>query len=184
MKGTKFISGMMKEKEVSLCLQQWIDQYQSEAYRYSVLLMGNREDAWDLLQETWIMVYQNISSLRNPDCFKSWFYQILTRNAWKMKKKQSREVPVEDIYDSFEPGKERSSEEQIVECERNLFLMKQIQRLRPKLKTVVILYYYNEFSVEEIAKITRSLSSTVKSRLFQARKQLKKVLEEEEETWR
>lgn len=172
------------EKDQEISLGDLIDRYQAEAYRYSVMLMGNREDAWDLLQETWISVYRNYPRLKDPSRFRSWFYQILTRNGWKMKKKNSREVPVADIFDSFQPGQEKSSEEQMVQSERDKFLMDKINGLRPKLKEAVILYYYSEFSVEEIAKITGSLTATVKSRLYQARKTLRKALEDDGEIWR
>ena len=96
-KGIKWIDGQSEskrmtrtQKETPLSLSELIDAFQPEAYRYSVMLMGNREDAWDLMQETWILVYQKLPGLKNPDCFKSWFYQILTRNSWKMKRKTSR----------------------------------------------------------------------------------------------
>ena len=190
-KGIKWIDGQSEskrmtrtQKETPLSLSELIDAFQPEAYRYSVMLMGNREDAWDLMQETWILVYQKLPGLKNPDCFKSWFYQILTRNSWKMKRKTSREVPVENIFDSYEPGQEKSSEDKMIQSERNLLLMEQIQKLNPKLREVVLLYYYHEFSVGEIAKITGSITATVKSRLFQARKQLKQALEEDENSWR
>ena len=91
---------------------------------------------------------------------------------------------MEDVFDQYEPVWETSSEDRIVQSERNQLLMEQIKKLHPKQKTVVLLYYYNDFTVEEIAKITGSLAATVKSRLFQARKQLKKALEEDEATWR
>lgn len=171
-------------KEERPSLEELMDRYQAEAYRYSVFLMGNREDAWDLLQETWIQVYKKLPGLRDIACFKSWFYQILTRNGWKMKKRKNREVPVEDIFDYIIQEQQDSSENRLIGMERNEILMKEIQKLKPKLKIAVILYYYNEFSIEEIGKITGSLPSTVKSRLFQARKQLKKALEEEEGEWR
>lgn len=174
-----------KNQTVSeIVLEELIDQYQADAYRYSIMLMGNREDAWDILQESWIQVYKKYHTLKDQSCFKSWFYQILTRNGWKMKKKGNREVPVEDIFENFRPGLEKSMEEKAVQSERNQFLLKQIYALNPKLKSAVLLYYYSKFSVEEIAKITGSLPATVKSRLYQARKQLKKALEQDEETWK
>ena len=169
---------------LEVTLEELMDQYQADAYRYCIMLVGNREDAWDVLQESWIQVYKKYHTLKDPSCFKSWFYQILTRNGWKMKKRGSREVPVEDIFDSFQPGVDKSMEETAVQSERNQFLMEQIHALSPKLKSAVLLYYYSEFSVEEIAKITGSLPATVKSRLYQARKQLKKALEQDEESWK
>ncbi|MCI6858219.1 MAG: sigma-70 family RNA polymerase sigma factor [Eubacterium sp.] len=60
------------------------------------------------------------------------------------------------------------------EAERILSL---INQLPEKQRIVVILYYYNELSVKEIASVTRSMEGTVKSRLYLARKQLRKMME-------
>lgn len=70
--------------------------------------------------------------------------------------------------------------EQILEQEHAVHLWKLVERLDIKYRTVILLYYYNELSTREIAKITGTLEGTVKSRLFQARKLLKKQLESEE----
>lgn len=70
--------------------------------------------------------------------------------------------------------------EQLLKQEHALHLWKLVEGLNVKYRTVILLYYYNELSTREIAKITGTLEGTVKSRLFQARKLLKKQLESEE----
>ena len=72
---------------------------------------------------------------------------------------------------------EKSSLEIVAENEYQSNLLAAINRLNPKQRIVVILYYYDEFSVEEKAKATQTLPGTVKSRLFTARHNLQKLLQ-------
>ena len=64
-------------------------------------------------------------------------------------------------------------------------LMEQLEKLPPKQKTVLILYYYNDMPIREIARVCGVFEGTVKSRLFHAKEQLKQILTQEEggKTW-
>lgn len=69
--------------------------------------------------------------------------------------------------------------------EEERILCEAVEKLPPKQKTVLILYYYNNMSIREIARVCGVFEGTVKSRLFHAKEQLKKVLTQEEggKTW-
>lgn len=68
--------------------------------------------------------------------------------------------------------------ELIIQDEERAELWKAVRQLNRKMRTVVVLYYYNDLSTKEIARITHSLEGTVKSRLYTARKILERKLEE------
>jgi len=76
---------------------QIYERYHVQAYRTAVLLTGNRADAEDVVQETFVQVYLHAKELKEPAGFKSWFYRILTRLAWKCGRNGKREIPDEDI---------------------------------------------------------------------------------------
>ena len=139
-----------------------MEQYEKPALRAAWLISGNAADSEDIVQETFTACYLNRKKLREPAAFKTWFYRILTRSAWKICKKTGRERPEE---------------------ERILF--EAVEKLPPKQKTVLILYYYNDMPIREIAKVCGVFEGTVKSRLYHAKEQLKKVLTQEEggKTW-
>lgn len=106
--------------------------------------------------------------------------QILVRTAYRSGKKRSREVP--------DDGIERLSEKesrtvlsplgQMIKREEAEMISRAVAALPVKQKTVVVLYYYNGFSVAEIAKMLDCREGTVKSRLHTARKFLKGELED------
>ena len=109
--------------------------------------------------------------MKIPTTFKAWFYKILTRTAWKFAKKEKNAVPVENIFETIE-SIEEDSEKVYLQKEEREKLMNAINSLDIKQRITIILYYYNEMSVSEIAKATGSMEGTVKSRLFFARKKL------------
>lgn len=152
------------------------ERYKDIAFRTSYLIVGNKADSEDIVQETFIKCYQNISSLKHNDRFKSWFFQILTRTAWANGKKKSHEIPQEDMTTYLNTNISCSAADMVMKKEQTSLMMSLINDLPEKQRIVVVLYYYNEFSTKEIAKMIGCLEGTVKSRLHSARKNLKNIL--------
>ncbi len=152
--------------------------YKTPAIRAAYLITGSQCDSENVLQDTFLKCYQSIGSLRDAEGFKSWFYRILTRTAWDYCKKRDRESPVADVFDAYQAKepKGRSTLDILTDQEQEHELLAAINRLPLKQKTVIILYYYNELSVGEIAAATGALTGTVKSRLFMARQNLRGYL--------
>lgn len=127
----------------------------------------------DIVQEAFLQCYKQIKNLKNPDAFDVWFYKLLVRLAWKMSSKHKDTIPIEDInYKNF------SSKAHQDFGETRMLVHEAIDKLSPPLKTVIILYYFNDMTVNEISKVLGCFQGTVKSRLHNGRKQLKKALGE------
>ncbi len=148
------------------------EKYKNPALRTAYLIAGNIYTAEDILQESFVQCCLHINELKDPNTFKAWFYKILTRTAWKFAKKEKSTVPIENIFESMEDSFEEDSEKTFLQKEESRKLLAAVNCLDIKQRTTVILYYYNQMSVSEIAKVTASLEGTVKSRLFFARKKL------------
>jgi RNA polymerase sigma-70 factor (ECF subfamily) len=148
------------------------EKYKNAALRTAYLITGNRYTGEDILQETFVQCCLHIKELKDPATFKAWFYRILTRTAWKFAKKEKSAVPVENLFETIDESVEEDSEKTFLQKEERRKLLEAINQLDLKQRITVILYYYNEMSVSEIAKATGSLEGTVKSRLFFARKKL------------
>lgn len=89
-----------------------------------------------------------------------------------MKKKREL-IPVKEVFGRSEISNDKLPLDNLEEKEFSKLIYKEIQKLKPKLQTTLILYYYNEFSVKEIAEIMSCLEGTVKSRLYTGRRRLK-----------
>lgn len=172
------------------------ERYRQTAMRTAWLLCHNLADSEDIVQETFVQCYFHIQELKDESRFRPWMLKCLVRTGWKLMKKQKKEMPEEQMelhlereryLESTFSGK--TSGEPLGEAIAREFsgeLTKAVRRLSEKHRLVIVLYYYDELSVHEIAKITGCLEGTVKSRLHFARRQLKKMLSDagEEETGR
>lgn len=85
------------------------ETYQTEALRAAYLICGNRADAEDVVQDTFVKCYESMHQLHDPTRVKAWLFRILTRTAWRACQKHRREMPVENLYDSQEPTDEDAS---------------------------------------------------------------------------
>lgn len=153
--------------------EQLFELYKSKALRTVYLMTRNKDVGEDILQEAFVICYTSIKDLKNPEYFKTWFYRILTRTTWRYMKKERELIPIEDISDKLVSNYEKSPLEKLEKKESSTLLYQEILKLNPKLQTTLILYYYNEFSVKEIAKIMGCFEGTVKSRLYTGRSRLK-----------
>ena len=165
--------------------EELFQRYKQAAMRSAFLLTGNHFDAENVLQEAFIKCYQKLAGLREPERFKAWFWRILTRTAWAYCKKRDRETPTAALWEEYsaglpDEGQGNSALEHLTASEEQQMLRAAIKRLPLKQKTVIVLYYYEELSVQEIAQATGTLCGTVKSRLFTARRNLAQLLEEKE----
>lgn len=125
----------------------------------------------DLVQDAVVKALQHWESLREPEAVRSWFYRIPVRECLSFLR-QNRRV----IYLAEPPEQIQSSQESALEDREAL--QQAIDRLSPKLKTVVLLRFYEEMQLSEIAEITGTNLSTVKSRLYKGLKKLRESLQE------
>lgn len=153
--------------------------YQQKAVRTAALITGDVSLAEDITQEAFVICLLRMNCLREPERFQSWFFRILTRCAWKAMEKRARhsmgwgeemEVLIPPVFDCY-PSEKKAEYEK-------LYLA--LEGLGKKQRTTVILYYFNDLSIKEIAHITASLETTVKTRLFAAKKRLRQALQEPE----
>lgn len=156
------------------------DTFKDQAYRTAAFLTGNEEDARDVVQDTFVTVYVQINRLKKSEAFIAWFYRILTNNAKSILKKHKKEfIWQENEFCGERLDVQEDFEDKLLQQEEHNHLRKIIDRMDEKYRTVIVLYYYNEFSVGEIADILDCREGTVKSRLFKARKILEHYLSEQ-----
>ncbi|CUU49417.1 RNA polymerase sigma factor [Clostridium beijerinckii] len=174
----------MSEEELVIKIQsgdmnalgELFEMYKNESFKYSYLITGSKYTSEDIVQEAFISCYNNIRSLKNPKSFKSWFFKMLTRIAWRYAKKDKKSLPVDNIFEKLDEKNIDTSIEQYLRKEQNNNLYAEIEKLDLKQKTVIVLYYFNGLTVSEIAKVMGCFEGTVKSRLHSARKKLKSSL--------
>ena len=152
-------------------LIEYIKENQEKLYRIAYTYTKNQEKALDVVQEAITKSLENINKLRHEEYVKTWFYRILLNEAIKASKNDKTFVD----YDSVEKELHiNSHEDELVE---KIDVYETIQKLNEKLKTVIILRFFENLKIEEIAYITKTNSNTVKSRLYKGMEEIKKEIE-------
>ena len=161
-----------------------VERYQSYLYRTAFAFLGSPEDAEDSLQEIFIKVYRYLGTFKLGNRFRPWIYTIALnhlRKQYKKKKNIIQFTPAEPEFLESLPDNSAGTnplsvfEKKEIRAEVN----KAVNNLKGDLKEVVILYYINEMSVEEVAQTLKLGKENVKSRLFRARKILKNILKKD-----
>ncbi|MDO5350531.1 MAG: RNA polymerase sigma factor [Lachnospiraceae bacterium] len=189
---TAFVRQMIEGDERAF--DELYHSYSGKLYRMAYFITGNRSDSEDVLQETFVKCFLHRRKLKDPERFESWMYQILVRTAWKTagKTRKAGEISYEGMLEQEEDSgfsmaeriRKDSSDlaknplDQILEEETSAELRQAVSQLSMKYRTVILLYYFNELGIREIAQITGTFEGTVKSRLNKARKLLREHLEQ------
>lgn len=147
-----------------------IEKQKEYLYRMAYLYAGNEDAALEIVQETVLRAFRSIRKLREPGLFRSWITRILINVS---KDYYKREMRYEAAAETEAPQEENG-----VSAEERLDLYRAIGSLPEKYRTVVILRYFDELKLDEIAYITGIPRGTVSAWLTRARQELRNSLKE------
>jgi len=165
-------------------LDTLIELYQHRLLRYLLFLTGKREVAEDLFQETWMRVLLRGAQYNGKARFDTWLFTIARNLVIDLSRKR-----VMASLDEMSEGKEDdrpfevampgpSPLEQFQSRENCAEVGEVLLKLEPSYREVLVLRFYEELSLEEIASVTRAPLSTVKSRLYRGLAALKPEMEQ------
>jgi RNA polymerase sigma-70 factor (ECF subfamily) len=156
-------------------------RYQLPLYVYVFELVHDEQASLDLVQETFIAAVKHVGSLRDDTKFGSWLFSIAHQKCIQRWRKQDREAVLhEEIIESPDAFENRP-DELLIRQEQEAGFMKLLNQLPLPQRAVLLLHIVENFSLEEIARITNAPLGTVKSRLFHARRALRKLVLENED---
>lgn len=147
---------------------QQVMEAENSLYRVARTLSANESDCEDAVQQAILIAYDKLDNLRNEKFFKTWLTRILINECYKIRRKNGFVISFED-YTADIPSDGKIDNE----------LRDAVFRLPIKLRSVIVLYYIEGYSVEETAYMLKLPQGTVKSRLHKARKLLKTMLDDE-----
>lgn len=164
-------SNMMRKKQEKIFIE-FIDQYKKRFYLLALTYTKNEQDALDVVQESLSKAWKSFPTLKDHSQLKSWFFQILVRTAIDFLRKQKKICLMEDDQiEYFSPNQ--------VDTYTNLDLHTALNNLPYQFSEIIILRFFEDFKIEDIANILDIPLSTAKSRLYRALKLLKIELVEE-----
>lgn len=154
-------------------MEALVHRYHQPIFAYLYRLSGHLQTAEDLTQETFVRMLARINTYQFPHAFRAWLYTI-AHNLYRdyCKQAERRSLPTADPIERENPGTVDLLEHLAMQAEVTAAL----QALDPPHRNVVLLRFYNDMKIDDIASVTGLPSGTVKSRLFQAMRKLRALL--------
>ena len=156
-------------------------RYQLRLYVYIFELVRDEQTSLDLVQETFINAVHHLGTLRDDDKFGSWLFGIAHQKCIQSWRKKNRADAALEELGEAPPELGDDPSDLLIRREQEEQFMKLIEQLPLPQRSVLLLRFVEDFSLEEIAGITGASTGTVKSRLHYAKRALKKLLEENPE---
>lgn len=165
-------------------LEQFIETYGTDIYRFCVYLTGNRLEADELYQDTFLKAIELLDKIQKEGNPKSYLLSVAIR-LWKNRNRKisCREsiapMESEELMETVASGTgERSDvEDTLLKNEEIRYAQEALQKLPEKYRVPLCLYYGEELTIKEISGCLRIPQGTVKSRLYKGREKMKEELE-------
>lgn len=176
----------MTEQELHLCLdllqngdeaafERVYQHTKQDVYRTVAFLVVDRHDIHDIMNEVYMQMLKSLPTYDRSKPFRFWLHGLVIRQTQDFKRKIWRRLRLIDRKKSLEIEEHPETDEQILQNETRQELLQAVQRLSAKLRPVVILRYYHNYSLEEISQLLDIPLGTVKSRHHLALKELRKT---------
>jgi RNA polymerase sigma-70 factor (ECF subfamily) len=178
---------------IAECLQgrsaafgELVRRYQDRLYNTAYRLMGNADDAQDVVQEAFLNAYQSLASFKGDSLFFTWLYRIAVNTAISLKRKQRVVLsihgagPDQPGVEPLDPSELSRPERALEQEEEERRVQRALDRLSPEHRTVLVLKEIEGQKYEAMAEILGVPIGTIRSRLHRARLELRQLLSREE----
>lgn len=148
-------------------------EFSSGVFAYCSKILADRQLAEDVVQETFLKVRQNADSIQKSESFKSWVFRIARNEALMQirKRRQNGQIDDDTVWD------EETPHVKFIQSERAEIVNRMLDSLKHEYREVIVLLVYESMSYAEIAAVTGATESSVKSRIYRARKAMVERLE-------
>ena len=156
-------------------IKEFMNIYKDRLMKVAYMVMKDINIAEEIVQETFIKIIKDIDKFQGKSSLYTYVYKIaINQCRQKLRKNWFKRITLVDKW--FEGGDYRDWTEKSID---KLTIDKSIGKLKFKYREVLLLYYYEDMSIEKIAEVTGDKKGTIKSKLSRARSMLKDILSKE-----
>lgn len=157
--------------------EQLVKLFERRIFGFVFRHLNSREDAEDVTQEVFIKLYRKIGSYDPAQTFSTWLFTIATNAVYDhLRRRRARPQELLTVDDPDGPLETADPRDAYTPVETSVDVSRALERVRPVYQTVLLLYYRDELSCEEIGRVLGVPVGTVKTHLFRARRELKEKL--------
>ncbi len=153
-------------------IRQWVEEHHADVFRFMRHLTRHQETAEDLTQQTFLKAWKSIDQFRGQSSMRVWLHSIAYREYAGWRRKHVFLAPFESLME-LKAGRQANTEFMTV-------LEEALNQIPAVHKEAFVLHEVMGLSIEEISGVTGAVSGTIKSRLHHARRNLQKLLKEED----
>ena len=158
-------------------LEQFVRTHGEELLRLSYTYVKSREVAEDVVQDVLLKAYEQRERFRGDSTYRTYLYRMTINRSYDYLRSWSyKNTYLSNKFQQIFHGT-KSVEEQVIELSENQILGESVLDLPVKYREIIILYYYKELTIDEIAALLSCSDNTVKTRLRRGREKLKDRLE-------
>lgn len=168
-----YISDVLSGHTVSFT--HLVDGYKDMVYSVCIKITSNPELAEEVAQDVFVKAYQGLKKFKGNSKFSTWLYQIAYFTA--LNAVRNAKIEISDLHEAANLKADESQFDHLEAEERKRLIQDAILHLKADERGVITLYYLEELSIDEVAKITRLSISNVKVKVHRARKKLYGILE-------
>lgn len=165
----------MKKKDLERHFEDYVIINKEPIYRLAYSYVKNAEDALDIVQESIYKGISSLESLKDINVIKTWFYRIVVNTSLDFIRKRSREIVIDSEY---------LFEKELIDMDNyaNIDLERALENLPYSYRTIIILRYFEDLKINEIAEVLDININTIKTRLYKGLELLR--IEMNTEYWR
>lgn len=157
-----------------------VDSYKDLVFTLALRMLKHREEAEEVSQDVFIKVFKSLHKFKGDSKLSTWIYKVTYNtclDAIKKHKRKHIEVNI-DKYDAYDIEVIDDAFEKLADADRQKAVKSCIEALASEDSFILTLYYFEELSLDEIAKITALKANNVKVKLHRARKRLAIVMKQ------
>lgn len=158
-----------------------IEIYKDKIFQLAYRMVGNRQEAEDIAQETFLRVYANLHQYNESYKFSTWIYRIATNLCIDRGRKKRPDFSLDEQAEGTEgldwysrlASQDKTPEEKVVTQELQETVQEALNELAPKYRSIMILRYIEDLSLQEISEVLKLPVTTIKTRIHRGREALR-----------
>jgi RNA polymerase sigma factor (sigma-70 family) len=156
-----------------------VDRHKDKAYNLAFRICGNREEAEEIAQDSFMKAYRSLKGFKMKSSFATWLFRIVYNTAVSHVRIRKKGIlSLEDFpADATDFIGTNTSEEEAENEYRNSLVNFALQKICEEERGLISLYYYEEMSTDEISAVTGISKSNIKVKLFRARQKMSEIIE-------
>lgn len=152
-----------KQRKLEKTFEEMITTEKNSFYKLAYMYVKNSSDALDILQESILKAYKNLHTVKDIDLLDRWLKRIIVNSAIDYIRKNSKLVLMDETQLIEAPHYDREYED----------LYEAVDTLSPELKSIIVLKYFQGYTIDEVSEILEICASQVKNKLHKALKLLR-----------